>query len=273
VLRVDRRLQVLDLPAAEQVTEDPREGGTIDKTLAIDAYVVWRVPDAAAVERFILTVGTTERARDILRDRFRSRLGAAVARMQLDDLVSDRDGHVDRQRERLRRQLLEPDGDPTPRDGAAPEDGIEIVDVRVRRLNYPVQVRAEIFNRIKSERQRKVAFYESNGRTEAAKIRSASEANVSIALADAEARAKEERAKAEAEADRILNAAISKDPDYYAELKQREIGDAGLDAKKRVWSTRLFDFFFPSPGKPGSMMAAPPKDDKASPGVARDGRK
>src|SRR6266700_3819482 len=69
VVRVDRRLQVLDLPAAELVTEDPREGGTIDKTLAIDAYVVWRVPDADAVERFIFTVGTAERAREILRDR------------------------------------------------------------------------------------------------------------------------------------------------------------------------------------------------------------
>src|SRR5215470_19412454 len=49
VVRVDRRLQVLDLPAAELVTEDPREG-SVDKTLAIDAYVVWRVPDAEAAE-------------------------------------------------------------------------------------------------------------------------------------------------------------------------------------------------------------------------------
>src|SRR2546430_8650678 len=37
VLRVDRRLQVLDLPAAELVTKDPRQGGTVDKTLAVDA--------------------------------------------------------------------------------------------------------------------------------------------------------------------------------------------------------------------------------------------
>lgn len=255
VTRVDRRLQVLDLPAAELVTEDPREGGTIDKTLAIDAYVVWRVPDAAAVERFILTVGTAEQARDILRDRIRGRLGAAVARMQFDDLVSDRPGRVDEQRERMRRQLLEPGG-------TAAEDGIEIVDVRVRRLNYPAQVRAEIFNRIKSERQRKVAYYESKGRTEAANIKSESEAKVSIELTDAESRAREQRAKADAEADDILNAAVSKDPDYYAELKKREIGEAGLDARKRVWSTRLFEFFFPHLVKPAAMPAekTPPRD-------------
>src|SRR5262245_5578777 len=107
--RIDRRLQVLDLPAAELVTEDPTEGGTIDKTLAIDAYVVWRVPDATAVERFILTVGTPERAREILRDRIRGRLGAAIARMKFNDLFSEEAGVVERQRDRLRRQLLRPD--------------------------------------------------------------------------------------------------------------------------------------------------------------------
>src|SRR5947209_1839216 len=99
VLRVDRRLQVLDLPAAELVTKDPRQGGTVDKTLAVDAYVVWRVPDADAVERYITRVGSVERAREILRDRFRDRLGAAIARTPLQDLISDRVGHVEQQRE------------------------------------------------------------------------------------------------------------------------------------------------------------------------------
>src|SRR5437867_796869 len=83
--RIDRRLQVLDLPAAELVTEDPSETGTIDKTLAIDAYAVWRIPDGDAVNRFIVTVGTAERAREILRDRLRGKLGAAIARMHFND--------------------------------------------------------------------------------------------------------------------------------------------------------------------------------------------
>src|SRR5262245_10364209 len=108
VTRIDRRLQVLDLQPSEHVTQDPREGGTIDKTLAIDAYVVWRVPDTEAVERFIVSVGSVERAREILRDRIRGRLGAAVARMQMADLISDQPGQVDEQRERLRLKLLSP---------------------------------------------------------------------------------------------------------------------------------------------------------------------
>src|SRR5262245_16511214 len=148
--RIDRRLQVLDLPAAELVTEDPTEGGTIDKTLAIDAYVVWRIPDPAAVERFILTVGTPERAREILRDRIRGRLGGAIARKKFTDLVSVESRHVDEQRELLRSELLP---------SSQAEDGNEVVDIRLRRLNYPAQVRNANFDRMKSERSRKAAVY------------------------------------------------------------------------------------------------------------------
>lgn len=246
-VRVDRRLQVLDLPAAELVTEDLRSG-TIDKTLAVDAYVVWRVPDAEAAERFIVTVGTPEQARDILRDRIRGRLGAAVARMQLEDLISDRDDPtergqrwVDRKREKLRQQLLKSSA------GGAAEDGIEIVDVRIRRLNYPTQVRQAIFARIISERNRKVAYETSRGLRESKDIESRTDTEISIAKETADARNRRARAVVDARADVTLNSAISKDPDYYGELKSREIGEMSLDGRKKVWSTRLFGFYFPLP--------------------------
>src|SRR5262249_21916861 len=57
VQRVDRRLQVFDLPPTETLTRD-RQGRTVDKTIAVDAFVCWRVPDAAAADRFIRTVGS-----------------------------------------------------------------------------------------------------------------------------------------------------------------------------------------------------------------------
>src|SRR5216683_4094781 len=44
VQRLDRRLQYFDLPGAELMTRDPKRN-TIDKTLALDAYVCWRIPD------------------------------------------------------------------------------------------------------------------------------------------------------------------------------------------------------------------------------------
>src|SRR5262249_12078628 len=104
------------------------------------------------------------------------------------------------------------------------------------------------------ERNRKVALEQSKGRAQAEDIKSRTEAEVSISLEQARARSREARARADAQADRTLNRAIRADPDYYAELKKREIGELGLDGKKRVWSTRLFDLFFPHLGRPGAAM-------------------
>jgi modulator of FtsH protease HflC len=259
VLRIDRRLQVLDLPAAELVTKDPRPGGSVDKTLAIDAYVVWRVPNAEAVERYITRVGSVERAREILRDRFRDRLGAAIARTPLQDLISDRAGHVEQQREELSRQLMKLDRDSSSGPGGSgPADGIEVVDVRVRRLSYPEQVRRAIFDRIISERKRKSTYELSTRRTEADKIRIDTDTEISIKLVGVRARNREKLGSAQKRADETLNPAISKDRDYYLELKRREIGEAGLDVRKKVYSTWLFDFFFPRSAAPWMSPADAP---------------
>src|SRR5215468_7656035 len=64
VQRIDRRLQMFDLPAAELPTFDP-QGQTIDKMLTVDGYICWKIADGDGVDRFIRTVGTAERARAI----------------------------------------------------------------------------------------------------------------------------------------------------------------------------------------------------------------
>src|SRR5438874_392435 len=55
VQRIDRRLQAFDLPAVESLTRDPASK-TVDKTLAVDAFVTWRIPDAAAADKFVRAV-------------------------------------------------------------------------------------------------------------------------------------------------------------------------------------------------------------------------
>src|SRR5262249_41307144 len=89
--RLDRRLQHFDLPPAEVLTRDP-EAKAPDKTLTVEAYVCWRLlgtkQDPTAVDRFIRTLGTAERARDILGQRITSQLGALLGRRRMDDLVS-----------------------------------------------------------------------------------------------------------------------------------------------------------------------------------------
>jgi membrane protease subunit HflC len=250
VQRLDRRLQYFDLPGAELLTRDPK-GNTIDKTLTVDAYVCWRIDDApGGVDRFIRSVGTPEGARAILGQRINSELGAAVGRLELDDLVSTEPGKVDARRDALRTQLL--DGGATPlREAARREYGIDVVDVRLRRTNHPVAVRQAIFDRIVSERDKKVADYRSEGERQAADIKSAGERRVAELRSRAEADAVRLRGQADAEADRIRNEAAAKDPQFYAFLRkleeyQRVLGD---NKTMLLLSTHreLFDTLFQPP--------------------------
>ena len=90
-------------------------------------------------------------------------------------------------------------------------------------------------------------------RTQAKKILLDTDTEINIELDEVRARNREERGLANARADETLNRAIRKDPDYYIELKKREIGEAGLDARKKIFSTWLFDFFFPRPTEQPKM--------------------
>jgi membrane protease subunit HflC len=252
VQRLDRRLQSFDLPGAELLTRD-RGGNTIDKTLTIDAYVCWRIAGTTGADQFVRAVGSPAGAEHILSQRISSKLGAGVADLELDDLVSTDPGRVDRARERLRREILDV-GAPSLRASALADYGIELVDVRLRRTNHPVAVREAIFDRIRSERAKKVAEYRSEGERLASDIRSAAEREVAEMRSEAEARAVELRGEADAEADRIRGEAQRKDPEFYAFLKKMEDYQRFLGDNKTtlLLSTHreLFDTLFNPPGAP-----------------------
>lgn len=263
VQRIDRRLQVFDLPGAELLTRDPR-GNTIDKTLTIDAYVTWRIADSEGADRFIRAVGTAQAAQLILGQRVGSELGAAVAQMEPDDLISTDGGKVEQQRERLRQRLLD-EGSPSLRETARKEYGIEVVDVRLRRLNHPAAVREAIFDRIRSERAKKVAEYQSEGERVASEIRSRTERELTEMKAEAEAKAIEQRGKARADADRILDEAQQLDPKFYAFLRKLEdyeriVGD-GKTTLLLSTHREMFDLLYDPPQGDRPRKEGPPKKD------------
>jgi membrane protease subunit HflC len=264
VKRIDRRLQTFDLPGTELLTRDPR-GNTIDKTLTIDAYVCWRIPDVQGVERFIPSLGTIERAQQVLGQRISSELGAAITQMELDDLINTDPAQVDRQRERLREVFLHEDGQTSLRSSARARYGIEVVDVRLRRANHPPAVRDAIFDRIRSERAKKAEEYRSEGKRLADNIRSESEREVSEMKARAEARALALRGEAEAEADRIRSEAAARDPKFYTFLRQLEEYQRILGDNKStlLLSTRrgMFDGLF-DPPEPHRKPKQPEKAGK-----------
>ncbi|MFM7150695.1 MAG: protease modulator HflC, partial [Gemmataceae bacterium] len=261
IQRLDRRMQTFDLPDAELLTRDPR-GNTIDKTLTIDAYLCWRIDGVEGADRFVRSVGSVAGAQLLLGQRIGSELGAAIAEMELDDLVSVEPGRVQAQREKLRERLMT-GSRPSLRETARSEYGIEIVDLRIRRMNHPPAVRDAIFDRIRSERAKKAAEYQSEGEKLAADIRSGTEREVAKMKADSEARALELRGSADAEADRIRNEAQVLDPAFYSFLRkledyQRILGD-GKTTLLLSTHRDLFDLLFDSPRIPEKSEKAPEK--------------
>jgi membrane protease subunit HflC len=253
--RLDRRLQVFDLPARELPTNDP-EGRTIDKMLTLDAYVCWRISGKDGVDRFLKTVGTPEQAQAILGQRIESELGAAVSRMKAKDLISTETGRVDAKREDLRQSLLRSCK-------SGPDYGIEVMDVRLRRANHPPEVREAIFRRIRSERERRAADYTSEGVKAAADIASKTKKEVDDIKADAEAEKKRIQGEADTEADRIRNEAHGKDVEFYAFLKKLEEYQNILGDNKSMLliSTHreMFKLLFEPPapdGKPVPLKSA-----------------
>jgi membrane protease subunit HflC len=247
VIRIDRRVQSFDLPAVESLTRDP-VNRTVDKTLAVDAFVTWKIPDKPAADRFVKAVRTTEQARKILGPLINGRLAAVISTLPLDDLIGVTDVEaglaaaagapagvtaegrfraedlkaIDDRAERVRRRLLGEEavggGPPGPADNlrqrALDEYGIQILDVRLRRFSYPAAVRDKIAERIRSERAKRVADYESDGRRRAAAI--TTDANASARRIEDEAAAKKTLIEGEAKADaaRIRGAAYAQDREF-----------------------------------------------------------
>jgi len=269
VQRLDRRLHVLDLPATEILTQDPK-AKTIDRTLTISAYVCWRIASKSDVDRFIRSVGTPERAEMILVQRINSLLGSEISNMRLDEIINDSpDARPGDSLDQLSRRLLGQANAGTEGHSrgsglnqiARDTYGIDLVDVRLKRFNYPSQVREAIFDRIRSERNKKAAEYQSEGVQLATSIQSEAELKARNIVTDAKAKEQRIRGQAEAEADHIRNETQSKDVAFYAFLKKLEEYQRILGDNKTVLllssHRELFDLLFKPPG-PSSSMPIPP---------------
>jgi modulator of FtsH protease HflC len=117
---------------------------------------------------------------------------------------------------------------------AAQEYGIAVSDCRLRRLNFPEEVRSAVFEQIRSERRKVAATTRAEGESQARIIRSAADVQRARLIAEAQAEAARLVGQGEAEAARIANAAQAADPAFYQFLKTLETYRTALDQKTTV---------------------------------------
>jgi membrane protease subunit HflC len=242
--RFDRRVQLFTPSSREMFTSDK-------KNVTVDVYVCWRIAppsdESMAAEsdlqgrpvvRFYRGLGNSEVAEARLESRVRSILTTALGQVELSHLLGVRNSEQGPARNEVGslERLSETIRDETLRRASESESlrnrlGVEIVDLRIARLNFPQGNQQAVFERMKSERKKIADRYRSAGVAENQMIRSQADRQYNELLAKTRADAERIRGAAEAEAVRTLNAAHAQDPDFYSVL-------AALDAYRKILNDR-----------------------------------
>ena len=208
---------------------DPNQIPTKDKRFIwVDSYARWRITDPLLFfQRLRDERGAQSRLDDILDGETRN----TIAKNELIDLVRSTNRpfvvaedvaelsqpeaaeKVAHGREKLTQEVLQ---NARRRTG---DLGIEILDFRIKQINYVEAVRQEVYARMISERKRIAELYRSEGAGEAARIAGEKERQLRVVESEAYRQAQEIRGKADAHAADIYAAAYNRDPDFYRFLK------------------------------------------------------
>ena len=190
----DGRILTLDAEPQPFLTKEK-------KYVVVDSFVKWRVLDA---QKFFLTVGGYEseakrRLEQVVNSGLRDEFGKRVIR---DVISSDR------------RKIMEILTAHTDRE--ARKFGIEVVDVRLQRVDLPPEVSQSVFQRMKAERKRIANELRAQGEEAAEKIRADSERQREILLANAYRDAERLRGEGDAKAAAVYAQAYNRSPDFYS---------------------------------------------------------
>ncbi len=218
---------------------DPNQIPTKDKRFIwVDSYARWRITDPLLFfQRLNNERGAQSRLDDILDGETRN----TIAKNELIDLVRSTNRpfvvaediaelgeqepaeRVQFGRDRLTQEVL---ANARRRTG---DLGIEVLDFRIKQINYVDAVRQEVYARMISERQRIAELYRSEGAGEAARIAGEKERELRVIESEAYRQAQEIRGKADAAAADIYAAAYNRDPEFYRFLKSMGTLEQSLD--------------------------------------------
>ncbi len=217
---------------------NPNQVPTRDKRFIwVDTYARWRIVDPLLFfQRLRDERGAQSRLDDILDGETRN----AVARHDLIELVrsTNRDPQdvlieseeeaaileeIARGRREVTRQILETAA------GRTADLGIELLDLRFKRINYVEEVQQDVFARMIAERQRIAEEFRSEGQGESARIHGERERELAQIQSEAYRRAEELRGEADANATSIYAEAYNRDGEFYAFTKSLETYEATMD--------------------------------------------
>ena len=239
VINYDRRLLRIDAPPSQFLDRDIN-------ILEIDVYGRFRINDPRA---FLQTLTTEENARSILAQRINSSLRAEVAERSREEIiggdveldesgepVTDDEGNSRVQPTNSRTELLE-DVIAAVQANLAQEDpsfGVEMIDIRIKRADFPQEVAGRIFERMRSDREKISRRLRAEGEEEARTRRAAADRDVEVILAGADRDASRLRGDGEAQAISILAESLNQDPEFFSFRRSLDAYKAFLNQRTTV---------------------------------------
>ncbi|OOY35888.1 HflC protein [Solemya velum gill symbiont] len=194
VIKFDRRIQTLD--------SRPQEFLTIEKKfVVVDSFVKWRI---LQVEKFYRTTrGDMRRAAELLGERINTALRDEFAKRTIQEVISGERAEI---MELLAKSASED----------ASDLGVEIIDVRVKKVDFPPQLSEAIYRRMRTERERAAKELRAQGAEAAERIRAEAERERTELLAEAYRDAEKIRGEGDAKSAEIYATAFEQDAEFYA---------------------------------------------------------
>ncbi len=219
---------------------NPNQVPTRDRRfILVDTYARWRITDPLLFfQRLRDERGAQSRLDDILDGETRN----AVARHNLIELVRSTnrnaaDVQIESEEEAVILEPLEQGRQEITREilqtaaGRTADLGIELLDLRLKRINYVAEVQQDVFARMIAERQRVAEEFRSEGQGEAARIDGERERELAQIQSEAYRIAEELRGKADATATAVYAEAYNRDADFYAFTKSMETYEQTMDGE------------------------------------------
>lgn len=198
VRKFDARVLTLDARPERYLTVEK-------KGMIVDSFAKWRIADVG--KYYTATNGEESRAERLLAQRVNEGLRNGFGERSLQEVVSG-------ERDQLMTSL-------TTRLNAITQKelGIELVDVRVKRIDLPEQVSESVFNRMTTEREREAREHRSKGKEQAEVIRADADRQRTILEAEAYRDSEQIRGEGDAKAAAIYASAYNKDPEFYSFMR------------------------------------------------------
>jgi membrane protease subunit HflC len=199
VLYFDKRLLAYDAAPKEILTKDKQQ-------LVVDNFSRWRIRDPLQFYRTVRNeAGAQSRLDDVIYSIVRENLGRHTLREIMNEKRTEVMAEVTKES-----------------DVKARDYGIEVADVRIKRADLPEKNELNVFNRMRTERERLAKKFRAEGDEEARKIRSESDKQVQILTAEARKQADITRGEGDAQAVKIFADAYGRDPDFYQLVRTLE---------------------------------------------------